>query len=113
MSDAYSIQEHQLFLQKQSGAQQIGWKMGLTSEAKRKQMNLDSPLYGFLTQNMQIANNGTFSLKGTIHSKIEPEVAFLISKDLTGPVSSSEVIDACGGIASALEILDSRYDQFK
>lgn len=112
-SDAYQIQELQFKLQQSTGARQIGWKMGLTSEAKRKQMNLDSPLYGFLTQNMQVENNGLFSLKGTIHSKIEPEVAFLITHELSGSVSREQVLNACGGVSSALEILDSRYDQFK
>ena len=37
-------------------------------------MNLDSPLYGVLTDKMLIKNNGTFSLAGSIHPKIEPEV---------------------------------------
>lgn len=111
--EAYSIQE--LLLQKQLGTGEtlIGWKMGLTSEAKRRQMNLDSPLYGFLTASMQVADKGTFSLEGTIHPKIEPEIAFLISKELSGIVTREQVLESCGGIAGALEILDSRYQEFK
>ncbi len=113
-SDAYAIQELQWSLrQKDLAEKQVGWKMGLTSEAKRKQMNLDSPLYGFLSDKMQVLHNGTFHLKGSIHPKIEPEIAFLITKDLKGSVSRTEVLEACGGIAAALEILDSRYEQFK
>jgi 2-oxo-3-hexenedioate decarboxylase len=111
--EAYEIQEFQQTLRLKSGETQVGWKMGLTSEAKRRQMNLDSPLYGFLTQQMQIADQGTFQLAGSIHPKIEPEIAFLIGKDLKGRVTRNDVLHACTGVAAAMEILDSRYEQFK
>ncbi len=112
-SDAYDIQERQWKLCEAEGETQVGWKMGLTSEAKRQQMNLDSPLYGFLSDKMKIENKGFFKLQGSIHPKIEPEVAFLIEKDLSAPVTRNDVLEACGGIAAALEILDSRYEHFK
>jgi 2-oxo-3-hexenedioate decarboxylase len=112
-SDAYQIQELQLKKREASGEKQVGWKMGLTSEAKRRQMNLDSPLYGFLTDVMQVQGGGLFDLQPGIHPKIEPEVAFLMKKDLSGEVTREQVIDACEAVASALEILDSRYQEFK
>lgn len=111
--DAYTIQEKQLKTRLAAGEKQIGWKMGLTSEAKRKQMNLDSPLYGFLTDRMQVTNGGSFSLVGKIHPKIEPEVAFWIKDELSGKVTREQVLKACGGVCACLEILDSRYEQFK
>ena len=111
--DAYFIQEKQMSFLEDKGEKVIGWKMGLTSEAKRKQMNLDSPLYGFLTDKMQVDNSGVFSLKNTIHPKIEPEITFLISQDLKWPVTRNEVLDACSGVAACMEILDSRYTEFK
>ena len=43
---AYAVQELGIALREKSGEKKIGLKMGLTSEGKRKQMNLDSPLYG-------------------------------------------------------------------
>jgi 2-oxo-3-hexenedioate decarboxylase len=87
--------------------------MGLTSEAKRRQMNLDSPLYGFLTDKMQTPNGGIFKLLGTIHPKIEPEIAFKTSKELKWPVTRSDVLNNCEAIAACMEILDSRYTEFK
>ena len=85
--------------------------MGLTSEAKRKQMNLDSPLYGVLTDQMEV--RGDFSLSGSIHPKIEPEVAFLIEKELPENPSREQVLQAAGAVCACLEILDSRYQHFK
>lgn len=110
---AYEIQEKQFKARIRAGERQVGWKMGLTSEAKRKQMNLDSPLYGFLTDKMKVQTGKTFSIAERIHSKIEPEVAFWIKEDLSGKVTREQVLEACAGVCAALEILDSRYEQFK
>lgn len=112
-SDAYSIQEAGIALREADGEKVIGLKMGLTSEAKRKQMDLDSPLYGVLTKQMQVEDGGTYHLKGQIHPKIEPEVAFLLSKELSGNVTREQVLEATSEVYACMEILDSRYKQFK
>lgn len=110
---AYEIQFLQRGLREAAGEKTVGFKMGLTSEAKRRQMNLDSPLYGVLTDRMQVTPGQAFHLKGLIHSKVEPEIAFVTKKDLSGIISREEALAACGGVCAALEILDSRYEQFK
>jgi 2-oxo-3-hexenedioate decarboxylase len=111
--DAYSIQEEGIRLREKNGERVIGLKMGLTSEGKRKQMNLDAPLYGVLTDKMQVQNGGKFSLNGSIHPKIEPEIAFFIKSELRGKISREEVLNATESVCAALEILDSRYEGFK
>lgn len=109
--DAYRIQEGQLALRLEAGEKQIGWKMGLTSEAKRRQMNLHSPLYGHLTDKMQV--EGRFKLEGSIHPKIEPEVAFFMRSSLEGHITRVQAFEAVEAVAPCLEILDSRYQQFQ
>jgi len=111
--DAYAIQEAGIGMRERDGEKLIGIKMGLTSEAKRKQMDLDSPLYGELTDKMQIPNGGNYNLSPQIHPKIEPEVAFLIGNELKGNVSREDVLAATTEIYPCMEILDSRYKQFK
>jgi 2-oxo-3-hexenedioate decarboxylase len=111
--DAYAIQEAGVKLREAAGERVIGLKMGLTSEGKRRQMNLDSPLYGVLTDRMRVEDGGTFHLKNSIHPKIEPEIAFFIKAELKGRVSREEVLAATEYVCAALEILDSRYDGFK
>lgn len=111
--DAYDIQDLGLKLRQSEGEKFIGLKMGLTSKAKREQMDLDSPLYGVLTDKMAIPNRGHFQLKGQIHPKIEPEVAFMMKSELSGHVTRKQVLEACSGVCACLEILDSRYKQFK
>lgn len=111
--DAYQIQKEGISMRLKEGEVVIGLKMGLTSKAKREQMNLSSPLYGALTNKMEVKNNSEFSLKNLIHSKIEPEVAFYMEKDLSGEVDRETVLNAIKWVTTCFEVLDSRYDQFK
>lgn len=111
--EAYQVQEAGIALREENGETRIGLKMGLTSEGKRKQMNLDSPVYGELTDKMQIASGQKIALGALIHPKIEPEIAFLIGRDLEGDVTRDSVLSCTTAACACLEILDSRYDQFK
>src|SRR5262249_24529308 len=84
---------------------------GLTSEAKRKQMDLGSPIYGVLTDRM--VTERSFRMAGSLHPKIEPENAFRFDQGLQGRPDRDEVLARCSGVGPALEILDSRYRDFK
>ncbi len=112
-AEAYAIQERGANLREGEGEKLVGLKMGLTSEGKRRQMNLDTPLYGVLSDKMQIEDGGTLSLKSLIHPKIEPELAFVVSRELRGQISPEEALSACREVCPCLEILDSRYSEFK
>lgn len=113
LTDAYAIQEAGIRLRLSRGERVVGLKMGLTSEAKRRQMNLDSPVYGVLTDRMQVPADGVIQVAQGIHPKIEPEIAFRTSRELRGKVTRDEVLDACASVFAAMEILDSRYKDFK
>jgi len=111
LPDAYAIQRAGLSLRTSRGEKVVGWKMGLTSEAKRRQMNLDAPCYGVLTDAMRA--EGTFAPGLGIHPKTEPEIAFLTSRPLHGRITREEAAASISAVMPALEILDSRYRGFK
>ncbi|MCP3165021.1 2-keto-4-pentenoate hydratase [Myxococcus qinghaiensis] len=113
LPEAYAVQEAGLQLRLAAGERVVGLKMGLTSEAKRRQMNLDSPVYGVLTDRMRVAADGVIQLGRGIHPKIEPEIAFRTARELRGTVTREEALDACESVFAAMEILDSRYRDFK
>jgi len=113
VEEAYEIQDELLDLRYERGERQIGLKMGLTSRAKMKQMGVDSPIYGVLTDKMALKTGARFPLKGTIHPRIEPEIAFHIGRDLSGTPTREQVLVACKGVCAAMEIIDSRYRDFK
>jgi 2-oxo-3-hexenedioate decarboxylase len=111
--DGYEIQAEGLMLRLGRGERQVGLKMGLTSEAKRQQMGLHSPVFGALTDKMQLQNGATLALREGIHPKVEPELAFFVGQELGGPITLEEAREGCSGVAAAMEILDSRYRDFK
>lgn len=44
---------------------------------------------------------------------MEPEICFRIAKDIPGELNETEVIDYVDAVATAIEIIDSRYQNFK
>lgn len=113
VEDAYTIQEASVDRRLERGERLIGMKMGLTSRAKMEQVGVHEPIFGRLTDGMIVSDGGRFSLKGRCHPRVEPEVAFLMGSDITGPVTDAEAIAAVEGVCAALEIIDSRYKDFK
>ncbi len=111
MGEAYAVMDAGIALRQTEGERVIGLKMGLTSEAKRRQMGLDAPIYGVLTDAMLVQN--VFRLAGALHPKIEPEIAFRFEAELRGRPDRRAVLAACTGVCAAMEILDSRYRDFK
>ncbi len=112
MEQGYEVQELLLALHRQSGAKLVGWKMGMTSKPKMLQMGISAPIRGFLTDRMQIADGGEISLAERIHPKIEPEIAFILGRELSGQPSLLEALSAVSAVTCALEVIDSRYENF-
>lgn len=108
---AYRIQEAGIALRLGRGERIVGYKMGLTSRAKREQMNLRVPIYGVLTDAMRV--QGELSAGDGVHPKIEPEIAFVTRRELSGNIDPRQALDALEAVAPALEILDSRFVGFK
>lgn len=113
LHDAYQIQKAGILLRETHGEKRVGYKMGLTSHAKQQQMQVSQPILGVLTDRMEINTEHSFAAKKLIHPKVEPEIAFILGKDLKGNVTLDEALAACSGICAALDVIDSRYIDFK
>ena len=113
LAQAYAVQAAGIALRRANGERIVGCKMGLTSEGKRQQMNLHAPVYGVLTDAMQVVDGGALSLGDAIHCKVEPEIAFRLRLPLRAGMSRAEAWACVDGVAAALEVLDSRYVGFK
>lgn len=92
----------------------IGMKMGLTSWAKMAQMGVEKPCYGFLADYFSVPEGGEIPMSELIHPKVEAEFAFMTNKPLQGTeVTVDGVLDATEFVVPAVEIIDSRYKDFK
>lgn len=114
VDDAYEIQYELVKLKLKEGRKIIGLKMGLTSQAKMRQMNVFEPIYGHLFDDMPVEDGGVIRLSELIHPRVELEIAFILGRDLSGPgVTAAHVMAATQYVLPALEIIDSRYEAFK
>ncbi|PZU18561.1 MAG: 4-oxalocrotonate decarboxylase [Shinella sp.] len=113
LEQAYAIQKLSIGRRLQRGERGIGIKMGFTSRAKMQQMGVSDMIWGRLTSAMLVEDGGSIRLRDYVHPRVEPEVAFLISRPLSGRVTAPQALAAVEAVAPALEIIDSRYENFR
>jgi 2-oxo-3-hexenedioate decarboxylase len=112
--DAYAIQDALRAIKLARGVRIAGLKMGLTSHAKMKQMGVVDPVRGFLTDYGMVADGGECDTSSLIHPKVEAEIAFVTKRALSGPgCHIGAVLAATDFVVPALEVIDSRYLDFK
>jgi 2-oxo-3-hexenedioate decarboxylase len=112
--DAYDIQWEIRRRKEARGTRIVGMKMGLTSWAKMAQMGVEQPCYGFLADYFSCADGAAIDTSKLIHPKVEAEIAFVTSKPLKGPgCHAADVFAATECVMPAVEIIDSRYRDFK
>jgi 2-oxo-3-hexenedioate decarboxylase len=113
LADAYEVQRRSIELRLRRGERRIGYKLGFTSRAKMAQMGLDEVIWGRLTDAMVVEDGAEADVRRFIHPRVEPEVCFLLGEPLAGQVTPLAALRAVAGVAPALELIDSRYRDFK
>ncbi|WP_371851771.1 2-keto-4-pentenoate hydratase [Duganella phyllosphaerae] len=113
LDEAYVIQHASIALRHLRGERPIGIKLGFTSRAKMLQMGVDSLIWGLLTDAMLYEEGGDIDLADFIHARAEPELCFLTRRDIDRPLTLIEAASYLDGVAPAIEIIDSRYRNFK
>lgn len=109
LDDSYEIQQIQLRQKLDAGAQVVGYKVGLTSAVMQRQMGVDQPDYGYLLDEMTYLENAPVPTDNFLQPKIEPEIAFVLGRDVSGPNATvAQVMSAIEYVVPALEIIDSR-----
>ena len=112
--DAYAIQDRILAAKLKGGARVAGYKAGLTSHAKMKQMGVSDPVFGFLVDEYVVSEGATVNVSELIHPKVEPEIAFVLKHALKGPgCHIGAVLAATEFVMPGIEVIDSRYRDFK
>ncbi len=117
IEDGYRIGRAWVALEKASGKQVIGHKIGLTSRAMQISSQIDEPDYGTLLDDMlYVAKAGEvleIPVKNFIAPRVEVELAFVLKAPLVGPnLTVEDVLNATAYITPAIEIIDARIEQF-
>jgi 2-oxo-3-hexenedioate decarboxylase len=112
--DAYDIQDEIKRRKEARGDKTAGLKAGLTSFAKMKQMGVDVPCFGFVSASMARPDGGEIRMSELIHPKVEAEICVVTKAALRGPgCHVGAVMAAIDFVIPAVEIIDSRYKDFK
>ncbi len=113
VGEAYEVQRLLVARRLQRGDRRAGYKMGLTSRAKMQQVGVSEVIWGRLTDGMRLEEGASLSRGRYVHPRAEPEIAFIMRKRLAGDVTAAEALAAVEAIAPGIEIIDSRYENFK
>ncbi|WP_156677698.1 2-oxo-hept-4-ene-1,7-dioate hydratase [Sphingomonas profundi] len=112
MADAYAIQRAWMKLKLASGLKPVGRKIGLTSRAMQRSVNITEPDSGLLLDNMLFRDGHDIPTDRFIEPRVEVELAFVLSRRLEGPnVTIFDVLNATDYVVPALEIIDSRIQR--
>ncbi|WP_024794005.1 2-keto-4-pentenoate hydratase [Tomitella biformata] len=110
---AYKVQNQVNARKQAAGAKVVGRKIGLTSKAVQEQLGVGQPDLGVLFEDMDFPNGGDIPMSRLIQPKIEGEVGFVLGKDLIeGELDKAQVRDAIEYAVAALEICDSRVENW-
>jgi 2-oxo-3-hexenedioate decarboxylase len=113
LTDAYTIQAISIAQRYERGEKLVGLKLGFTSKAKMEQMGVHDMIWGRLTDEMKYQNGDDLPKSKFIHPRAEPEIAFLIKADITEELTLETAPNFIESVAGAIEIIDSRYENFK
>ena len=111
-AEGYAIQAE---LAKLSGQRIVGWKIAATSTAGQRHIRVDGPLAGCLLSARAVEAGARISLAGNNMKVAEAEFAFRMGQPLprrAAAYSVAEVLAAVAALHPAIEVPDSRYEDF-
>lgn len=111
-AEGYAIQAE---LAKLSGQSIVGWKIAATSTAGQQHIRVEGPLAGCLLSGRAVEAGARVSLAGNNMKVAEAEFAFRMGSPLPKRAlaySVAEVLAAVASLHPAIEVPDSRYQDF-
>jgi 2-keto-4-pentenoate hydratase len=114
-AEGYAVQREIVRL---SGQKIVGWKIAATSQAGQKHIGVDGPLAAPLLANRVAETSSAvavFPMDGNIMRVAEAEFAFRFGTSLPrrdASYSTDEVLAAVESLHPAIEVPDSRYNEF-
>jgi 2-oxo-hept-3-ene-1,7-dioate hydratase len=112
VEDGYAISRAWVKTKLAEGRTVKGHKIGLTSRAMQIASQIDEPDYGTLLDDMFFAP-GDIPTERFIAPRVEVELAFVLKSRLDGEaVTLDDVLAATEYVQPAIEIIDSRIEQF-
>jgi 2-keto-4-pentenoate hydratase len=114
IDEAYAVQLWQIAGRVAAGRRIVGRKIGLTSLAVQRQLGVDQPDFGHLTDEMIYGDNAVLTHADLRQPRVEAEVALILGADLAmAHATVADVIAATAYVLPSLEIVGSRIADWK
>ncbi|MEJ7931529.1 2-oxo-hept-4-ene-1,7-dioate hydratase [Ramlibacter sp. AN1015] len=112
LQDGYAVSRAWVRRKLGEGRTVLGHKIGLTSRAMQQASQIDEPDFGTLLDDM-LFEPGAIPMQRFIAPRVEVELAFVLKRRLSGEgLGIEDVLDATEYVTPAVEIIDSRIEQF-
>lgn len=109
IDDGYAIQKEWVNQKINDGRRVVGYKIGYTSRAMQKALNINEPDYGVLLDDMVFPDGGDIDVSQFCDPRVEVELAFILKDRLEGEnVTIFDVLNATDYVVPALEIIAAR-----
>ncbi|GAB4380826.1 MAG: 2-keto-4-pentenoate hydratase [Salibacteraceae bacterium] len=106
---AYRVQTINTNRRTSKGETVVGYKIGLTSEAVQKQLGVNQPDFGVLTDAMMLEADRTNDYSLLMQPKAEAEIAFVAGADMNNTVATtSELVNYIDCAIASIEVVGSR-----
>lgn len=110
LDDAYEVQRRVVAARVAKGERVVGYKIGCTSRAIRRQFGLIEPICGRLLAPHVHQGDATLDWSAYHRPAVEPEFVLTIGKDLPNEVGDADsLLDAVDSVAAGVEIHNYRF----
>jgi 2-keto-4-pentenoate hydratase len=114
VAEAYAVQSALCDRLVDDGDRVVGYKLGLTSAPMQQMFGVNEPDYAPILASGVVDDGAAVECGRFIQPKAEAEIALVLDRPLTGPgVTTLEAAAAVAGAVAAIEIVDSRIEDWK
>ncbi len=112
IADSYAISSAVAEARVAEGRKVVGHKIGLTSKAMQASSKIDEPDYGYLFDDLVLADGAKVPFESFCVPRVEPELTFILKEPLQGPgVGLIDVMRATEWVVPSIEIIDARVTE--
>lgn len=112
IADSYAISSMLAERMVADGRRIVGHKVGLTSKAMQAASKIDEPDYGYLFDDLVLADGAQVAFENFCVPRVEPELTFVLHAPLKGPgIGLTDVMRATEYVVPSIEIIDARVTE--
>jgi 2-keto-4-pentenoate hydratase len=109
LPQAYEVQTGFIAERVQEGAHVVGWKVGCTSAAIRRQFRLTQPISGKILAPDVFLSGAHIPASRFMDCAVEPELVFRLGTDIEAGMEDDEILGCLDGVCAGIELHNYRF----